>query len=197
MNLRMVIPVEIAVVATLGAIYYGYHAVQDGQAEPAKPAASSSVTPSADPPAPPKVKTTRLVSKKGGFAVGVPEKVMAKKIGPAVTMTTADKTLNVAIGAVAPATLTATSDALMRDVKKTYTNVRVTKTQADEIDGNKAKATYARARNPQKLQVTFVHVVVKSKTRNYVISAFTAADSDPLFVVPRVNAIIDTFEVIK
>lgn len=193
----MVIPVEIAVVATLGAIYYGYHAVQDGQAEPAKPAASSSVTPSADPPAPPKVKTTRLVSKKGGFAVGVPEKVMAKKIGPAVTMTTADKTLNVAIGAVAPATLTATSDALMRDVKKTYTNVRVTKTQADEIDGNKAKATYARARNPQKLQVTFVHVVVKSKTRNYVISAFTAADSDPLFVVPRVNAIIDTFEVIK
>jgi hypothetical protein len=193
----MVIPAEIAVVAMLGAIYYGYHAVADAQEEPAKPAASSSATPSAEPTAPPKVKTTRLVSKKGGFAVGVPESVTAKKIGPAVSMTTADKTLNVAIGAVAPATLSATSAALMRDVKNTYTKVRVTRTQTDEVDGHKARATYARARNAEKLQITFVHVVVKSKTRNYVISAFTAADSDPLFVVPRVNAIIDTFEVIK
>jgi hypothetical protein len=42
-----------------------------------------------------------------------------------------------------------------------------------------------------------VSVVVKSKTRNYVISTFTVLDSDPMFIVPRVNAIIDTFEVIK
>ena len=197
MNLRMVIPVEIAVVATLGAIYYGYHAVQDAQQEPARPAASSSVTPSTDPPAPPKVKTTRLVSKKGGFAVGVPESVTAKKVGPAVTMTTADKTLNVAIGAVVPAKLSATNAALLRDVKKTYTNVRVTRSQPLEVDEHKARATYGRARNADKVQISFVSVVVKSKTRNYVISAFTAVDSDPLFIVPRVNAIIDTFEVIK
>jgi hypothetical protein len=193
----MVIPVEIAVVATLGAVYYGYHAVQDAREEPAKPAASSSVAPSTEPPAPPKVKTTRLVSKKGGFAVGVPEKVTAKKVGPAVTMTTADKTLNVAIGAVVPAKLSATSEALLRDVKKTYTKVRVTRSQSEEVDGHKALATYGRATNPEKVPISFVSVVVKSKTRNYVISTFTVLDSDPMFIVPRVNAIIDTFEVIK
>jgi hypothetical protein len=42
-----------------------------------------------------------------------------------------------------------------------------------------------------------VNVVVRAETRNYVISAFTAADSDPMFVVPRLNAILDTFEVIE
>jgi hypothetical protein len=47
------------------------------------------------------------------------------------------------------------------------------------------------------VRITFVNVVVKAETRNYVINAFTAADSDPLFVVPRVNAVIDTFEVVK
>ena len=51
--------------------------------------------------------------------------------------------------------------------------------------------------NAKKVQISFVNVVVKAKPRNYAINAFTAADSDPLFVVPRVNAIIDTFEVIK
>jgi hypothetical protein len=191
----MVIPVEIAVVAMLGTIYYGYHAVQDAQ-EPAKRAASSGA-PSAEPTAPPKVKTTRLVSKNGGFAVGVPERVTAKKIGPAVTMTTADKTLDVAIGAVAPAPLAATSDALLRELRRTYTKVRVTRSQALEVDGHKAKATYGRARNDKKVELSFVNVVVKTKSRNFVISAFTAADSDPLFVVPRVNAVIDSFEVIK
>ena len=78
MNLRMVIPVEIAVIAVLGAIYYGYHAVKDPP-EPAKP--TSSQTPSAEPSALPKVDTTRLVSKQGGFAVGVPENVKSEKVG--------------------------------------------------------------------------------------------------------------------
>lgn len=184
----MVLPIELAVIGLLGAIYYGYHAIQDPQ-EPAKP--TSSRTPSAVP----KVDTTRLVSKKGKFAVGIPENVTAKKIGPAVTMTTADKSLNVAIGAVAPGKISATSAALMRDVKRTYTNVRVTRSQMQDVDGHKSKATYGRAQNAKKVQISFVTVVVRAESRNYVISVFTSAGSDPLFVVPRVNAILDTFEV--
>jgi hypothetical protein len=192
----MIVPVEIAVIALLGAGYYGYHAVQDPQSD-GKSKTASTQTSSAKPSEPPKVKTTRLVSKTGKFAVGVPEDVTAKKIGPAVTMTTADKILNVAIGAVLPGKLSVTSAALMRDVKRTYSDVRVTRTQTQEVDGQKARATYGRALNADKVQVSFVTVVVKTETRNYVISAFTVADSDPMFVVPRVNAVIDSFEVIK
>ena len=64
------------------------------------------------------------------------------------------------------------------------------------IDGHQAQATYGRARNADKVRITFVNVVVKAERRNYAINAFSAADSDPMFVVPRVNAIVHSFEVI-
>ncbi len=196
MNLRMVIPIELAVIGLLGAAYYGYHAVQGPEPE-AKPTGTETATSRPDPSPSPALKTTRLVSKKGKFAVGVPEDVTAKKVPPAVTMTTADKTFNVAIGPVAPAKLSAINKALQRDLDKAYTDVRVTRSETKDIDGHKATQTYGRALNDNKVSISFASIVVKSKTRNYVISAFTAADSDPTFVVPRVDAVINTFEVLE
>ena len=190
----MVIPVEIAVVAMLGAMYYGYHAVQDPQ-EPAKSKSASSQKPSAMPSVP-KVNTTRLVNKKGGFAVGVPDDVTAKKVNFAVQMTTADKVMSVLAGPAEAGPLAANSKAFTRAMKQSYTDVRVVRTESKEIDGRKAKATYGRAVNDEKKQVSFVSVAIKAKPQNFAIYAFTAVDSDPMFVVPRVNAIINSFEVI-
>jgi len=195
-NLRMVIPVEIAVIGLLGAAYYGFHAVQGSEPE-AKPTESRTDSAKPTPSPAPTVKTTRLASKQGKYAVGVPEDVSAKKVPPAITMTTADKTLHVAIGPVPPAKLAAINKALIRDMKTTYTDVRVTRSESEDVDGHKATQTYGRALNDKKVPISFVNVVVKSKTRNYVISAFTAAGSDPIFVVPRVNAVINTFEVLE
>jgi hypothetical protein len=194
----MVIPVEIAVIAALGAIYYGYHAVQDAQVpqESAK-TASPSPTPSAEPSPVPTVDTTRLVSKKGGFAVGVPKNVKGKKIGVGVTMTTADQVLSAVVAPVESGTISASSAAFLRGMKKEYTKVRVVRSEENTIDGHQAKATYGRARNANKVKVTFVNVVVKAEPRNFAINAFSAADSDPTFIVPRVNSIIHSFEVIE
>ena len=196
MNLRMVIPVEIAVIAVLGAIYYGYHAVQDPP-EPAK--AASSQTPSAEPSALPKVGTTRLVSKQGGFAVGVPENVKSKKVGPAVTMTSGDKVLTVVVSPIESGTIAASKAAFMRGMRQTYSDVRKTGTENPTVDGRKAEATYGLAVNPKKkkTQIRFVNVVVKDTPRNFAITVFTAADADPLFVLPRVNAVVETFEVLE
>ncbi len=194
MNLRMVIPVEIAVIAVLGAIYYGYHAVKD-PTEPAK--ATSSQTPSAEPSALPKVDTTRLVSKQGGFAVGVPENVKSKKVGPAVTMTSGDKVLTVVISPIESGTIAASKAAFMRGMRQTYSDVRKTGTENPTVDGRKAEATYGLAVNPKKTQIRFVNVVVKDTPRNFAITVFTSADADPLFVLPRVNAVVDTFEVLE
>jgi hypothetical protein len=194
-KLRMVIPIQIAVIGLLGALYYGYHAVK-GQDTDAKPEPASR-TATASPSPLPKVETTRVVSKKGGFAVGVPDTVMGKKVGPTVTMTTADKVLSVLVGPIQSGKISVGTDAFMRGMKKAYTDVKVTSTETPTVDGHKAKATYGRATNEKKVRITFVNVVVKAETRNYVINAFTAVDSDPLFVVPRVNAVIDTFEVVK
>jgi hypothetical protein len=191
----MVIPIQIAVIGLLGAIYYGYHVVKgpDPEAKPAPASRTASATPSPVP----EVRTTRLVSKQGKYAVGVPEDLKAKKDPPAVTMTTPDSALYVAIGPVPPAKISAINKALMGDLKKTYTDVRVTRSQSQDVDGHKATQTYGRALNAKKVPISFVNVVVKSKTRNYVISAFTGAGSDPIFVLPRVNAVINTFEVLE
>ncbi len=195
MKLRMVIPIQIAVIGLLGAIYYGYHAVKgpEPEAEPDPASRTASATPSPVP----NVETTRLVSKKGGFAVGVPDTVAAKKVGPTVTMTTADKVMSVLVAPIQGGRISVGTDTFMRSMKKAYTDVKVTSTEAPKVDGHKARATYGRATNEKKVEITFVNVVVKAETRNYVINAFTAVDSDPLFVVPRVNAVIDTFEVVE
>jgi hypothetical protein len=195
-NLRMVIPVELAVIGLLGAAYYGYHAVQGPEPE-ARPTGSQAASAKPTPSPAPVIKTTRLVSKQGKFAVGVPEDVSAKKVPPAVTMTTADKTLHVAIGPVPAAKLAAINKALMRNLKQSYSDVRTTRSESEDVDGHKATQTYGRALNDKKVPISFVNVVVKSKTRNYVISAFTGGGSDPTFVVPRVNAVINTFEVLE
>ena len=112
-------------------------------------------------------------------------------------MMTADKTLSVLAGPAEIGTIQKSSTAFLQAMKQSYKNVRVVRSEERKIDGHQAKLTYGRAENDKKVQISFVNVVVKAKPRNYAINAFTAADSDPLFVVPRVNAIIDTFEVIK
>ena len=197
MNLRMVIPVQIAVIGLLGAIYYGYHAVKgpEPQAKPDPTSRTASASPTPSPT--PEIATTRLVSKRGGFAVGVPDDVKAKKVGPAVTMMSADKVLSVVVAPVESGPISVSRKAFMRGMKEIYTKVKVTRTESQTIDGKKATATYGQARNAKKVQIRFVNFVVKSSPRNYAINAFTTRESDPLFVLPRVNAIANSFEVIK
>jgi hypothetical protein len=193
----MVIPVQIAVIGLLGATYYGYHAVKGPEPEAKPDSASRTASASPTPSPTPEVATKRLVSKRGGFAVGVPENITAKKVGPAVTMMSADKALSVVIAPVESGTISVSSKAFMQGMKAAYTNVKVTRTEDQMVDGHKAKATYGTAKNAKKVQLRFVNIVVKSTPRNFAINAFTASNSDPLFVVPRVNAVANSFEVIK
>ena len=193
MKLRMVLPLEIAVICLVGAIYFGYHAFHGSEPD-TKP--DGSRTASATPTIAPTVKTTRLVNRKASFAIGVPDKVIAKKVDFTVQMMTADKTLSVLAGPAESGTISKSSKVFLRAMKQSYKNVRVVRTERREIDGHQARLNYGRAQTAQKVQISFVNVVVKAKPRNYVINALTAANSDPLFVLPRVNAIIETFEVI-
>jgi hypothetical protein len=189
----MVIPVQIAVVGLLGAVYYGYHAMKgpEPQAKPDPTSRTATASPT------PEVATKRLVSKRGGFAVGVPDDVKAKKVGPAVTMMSADKVLSVVVAPVESGPISASSKAFMRGMEELYTKVKVTRRDTQTIDGQKAAATYGQARNAKKVQIRFVNFVIKSSPRNYAINVFTTRESDPLFVLPRVNAIANSFEIIK
>ncbi len=194
MNLRMVLPVEIAVIALIGATYYGYHAVRDEPQYTARTGATP--TPTATPSPTPALESKRLVNKKGGFAVGVPKDVEAEKIGLGVTMTTADKVLSVVIAPVESGKLSVSSEAFLRGMKQSYTKVRVTSSDTRTIDGRRATATFGRARSSAKVDLHFLNLVVKAKPHNFSINVFTADGSDQMFILPRVETIIETFEVL-
>lgn len=192
MNLRMVIPIEIAVAALLGAAFFGIHAVKDSAAEPQP---HPSRTPTATPSATSHVSTKRLTDKKGKFVLGVPEDVKARKVGTTVVMTTADQSLSVLVGPVEGGKITKSSSAFVQGMTDRYTSVQVTGSDIRTVGGHRAKATYGQAVNDAKVQIRFVNVVVKATPHNFTINVFTAANADPLFITPRVNAIIDTFKI--
>ena len=142
--------------------------------------------------------TKRLVSKKGGFAVGVPENVKAKKIGPAVTMTTADKVLSVVVAPVESGTISASSKAFMRGMKEIYTKVKVTRTE--DADDRRAQG-HGDVRAGSERQ----EGADQFRQRRGQVRAAQLRDqrlhrsATPIrcSCVPRVNAIVNSFEVIK
>ncbi len=185
MNLRMVVPVQIAVVALLVGSYFAYLAVRGSDED--RPAASASASGS---------EPERLVSAKGGFAIGVPDGVTATKDGRTVTLRTQDKALVVVVGPIGSGALSAGADAFIRSLKVSYTEVRVLRSEKQRVDGRDALATSGEAVNSRKVPIRFVSLAVKARPRNVAITTFAAADADPADVLPITNAIVSRFEVL-
>ena len=184
----MVVPIQIGVIALLAGAYFVYLTV-GGPAETGPE--------SAPPPVVGTIGTTRLVSGKGGFVIGVPEGVTATKIGKTVKLSTPDQTLVVTAGPVEGGSLSTSSEAFVRSLKETYTKVRVLGTQKQEVDGRDALATFGQALNSRMVRVRFVNVVIAAKPQNYAINSFAGFDADPQTVLPKVNAIVNSFTVLK
>lgn len=188
MNFRMVFPIQIGMFALLGGAYFVYLTVS-GPAKTETDAAAPTVVKT--------IETTPIVSGKGGFAIGVPEGVTATKAGKTVNLSGKDKAFVVTAGSVEGGPLSTNSKAFVSSLKATYTEVRVLGTEKQEVDGRKALATYGQALNSKKIRVRFVNVVVAAKPRNYAINSFTGLDTNPSTVLPKVNAIVSSFTVLK
>lgn len=188
MNFRMVFPIQIGMFALLGGAYFVYLTLS-GPAKTEPDAAA--------PPVIKTIETTRIVSGKGGFSIGFPEGVTPTKVGKTVSLSSKDKAFVVTAGPVGGGSLSTNSKAFVSSLKATYTDVRVLGTEKQEVDGRKALATYGQALNSKKIRVRFVNVVVAAKPRNYAINSFTGFDTNPSIVLPKVNAIVSTFTVLK
>ena len=186
--MRMVFPIQIGVFALLGGAYFVCLTVRG----PANTDPGVGAQPVIET-----IETTRIVSQKGGFAIGVPEGVTATKVGKTVSLSSKNKALVVTAGPVEGGSLSTNSKAFVSSLKATYTEVRVLGTENQEVDGRKALATYGQVLNSKKIRVRFVNVVVAAKPRNYAINSFTGLDTNPSIVLPKVNAIVSTFTVLK
>lgn len=188
MNLRMVVPVQIAVIALLVGAYFAYLAVRGSDGDRPATAPTVSTQPTPEP--------QRLVSAKGGFAIGVPAGVTATKAGSTVTLSTRDKALVVVVGPIGRGALADGGKAFVRSLRSSYTDVRVLGTQQQRVDRRNALTTSGEAVNAKKVRVRFVNLIVKAKPRNLSITTFTAADADAAVVLPVTNAIVSRFEVL-
>lgn len=186
LNLRMVLPIQVGLMALLIGGYFLVVTARGSESQPrAKPEPSATV------------KTVPLVVNKGGFRIGVPAGVTPKKIGNTVRLSSVGKELVVTAGPVAGGTLTSSSKAFIRSMKKNYTAVRVLGTDQQTVDGRPALATYGQAVNAKKVRVRFVNVVVRAKPYNFAINSFASFVSDPKVILPKVNAIVSSFSVLS
>ena len=192
----MVIPVQIAVIAPLGAIYYGYHAVQEsaarGQIRIRPRDGLSRVQPSRR-----RWTTTRLVSKRAASrsACPTPSRQEGRPRGHDDHGRQGDVGLwsDRKSGKISPE-----QQRVHAGHEEGVTDVRVVESEWEPMStGTRPRRPTDGHVNEKKEKITFVNVVVKAETRNYAINAFTAVDSDPIVRRAAGDPVNDSLEVIE
>ncbi len=138
----------------------------------------------------------RFVSRAGGFSVRVPAGMSRARDGDAARFTDRARGVAVTVGPTSGGPLRDVSRSLVRRLRAAYTEVRVSKPLRDRIDGRPTLSTYGTARNRAGTELRFAVVVVRARPRNYGLTTFAAAGSDPAEVLPRVTTITRSFRVI-
>lgn len=139
------------------------------------------------------VQTGTVVNKAGGYSVQLPEGMKARRSGPLTRISDRGRALSVTIAPTTSGDPAATNRKVLRSMGTTYRSVILTTSERLQVDGHRAVASYGRATTAKGVQLRFVLVAVREKTRNVAISAFAAADADPERVLPRVRAITNGF----
>ncbi|HET7386487.1 MAG TPA: hypothetical protein VFJ19_07465 [Nocardioidaceae bacterium] len=147
--------------------------------------------------------TTRYVSHRGGFSVRVPHGYTSTRNGRTTRFANRHKTVVVTIGPVGSPAGRARRDRAVRKstgkvlaaMRHGYRRTRVLGHRHDRVDGRKSLITYGRVRTHEHQVLRFVVVVVPAKPRDYAITVFTAARTDPTSVLPRVEAFANSFHV--
>jgi len=141
------------------------------------------------------IATKRFVHRSGGFSVEVPRGMKRERSGRTATFRTHDRSLVVSVGPGSRGPLRATTRRLLGSLRETYASVRVTGSERQQVDGRPALSTAGKARNGDGVRIRFVATVVRARPENYVVAAYTAHDSDPAVVLPRLHAIVNGFAV--
>lgn len=191
MNLKMVVPIQIGIVALLIGSYFVVQAVRGPATPSTVPAATVASTQPAEPALAP------FTSKKGGFELGVPAGMKAARKGKTVTVTSADRSLVVTASPGERGSLSAGGRDFVSSLKAGYTKVKVAGTEKQQVDGRSALATFGQAKNRDGVPIRFVHLVVAAKPRNYVITSYAGRDTDPAVVLPKVNAVVNSFTLLN
>lgn len=181
---KIVALVALGVVALLGAALFGYVTLRGG---------TGGTTDQAKPVS---VHTSRFVSRSGGFSVSVPDGLTVTRSGSSARFTSSDKDLVVSVGPIAGGPLSDATQSLLERVRSGYPRLKLMHGERQQVDGRSAMSIYGQVRNTKGVPLRFVVVTIPARRHNYAVTAFTAHDSDPAVVLPRVDAIVSGFHVL-
>jgi len=140
--------------------------------------------------------TERFVSREGGFSLDLPGDLEVSREGRTAQFSSKDKDLVIVVGPGQSGSLKKASKSFLNTLEGNYASFRLAGTQTDEVDGRRALTSYGQATNSNEVKIRFVAVVVRARPRNYTIAVYTALNSDPSVVLPRVNAVVNGFKVL-
>lgn len=145
----------------------------------------------------PQVATTLLVNRTGGYALDVPAGLTATRNGKVTKIVDKARTIDVTVTPTRPGRPAASNTRVLAEMGSTYQEVDLVDRQRQQVDGRPAAITIGKAVTQEGGKVRFVLITVKGgAARNWSISTFTAADSDPQVVLPQVRAIANGFHVL-
>ncbi len=174
--------VVVGLLALAAAGWFGYLTVRGGRTD-----ATAAAAP---------VHTRRVVSKAGGFSLRVPTDLAVTRASRSVRLTSRGKDLIVSVGPIDGGRLPQATSALLGTVRSGYAHTTVLGHRKERVDGRRARTTYGQVRAKKGgPRLRFVVVTVAARPHNYALTAFTAHDSDPSVVLPRVDAIVSSFHV--
>lgn len=136
------------------------------------------------------------VNRFGGYRFGYPEEWAIDDAGTTSKVTSPDRAIVITFGFGPDGSLRGAAERFADSVLDTYDESSLLKAERQRVGGRRAVLASGIGTNETGVRIRFLVVVVKGPDRNYGISVFTAASSDPAVVVPTANRILDSFRVL-
>jgi hypothetical protein len=144
----------------------------------------------------PSVHTDRVVSRAGHFSVAVPTAMSVDKHGRTVRLSSRDRDLVITVGPGKKGRLPQANRRLLAELASTYGEFEPLAAERLEVGGRPALSASGTLTNRAGVRLRFVAVTVRANPRNYALVAFAARTSNPVSVLPQVNAVASGFEVL-
>jgi hypothetical protein len=134
-----------------------------------------------------------VVNEAGGYRLMAPDGWKVSQQGPTTKLTSPGKQAVVSVGTGNPGALQDAGALFFQQVGRHYENPKLTGVEGKQIGSRPALVYGGLGINDEKVKIKFLAITVQGKPRNYAISVFTAADSDPQQVLPKVNSVVGSF----
>lgn len=189
MNRRVLGPLVVAVVAVVAAVLVLWWTFTGDDGEDSGTTRADASSSSAGLP------TSRLVSRAGGFSLGVPKGLRGREERGTAYLASTDRTLVILVARSEPGDLASVNRRLVQQMRSNYRTLKVQGSRPEQVDGRKGLSTYGSAVTRKGVRFRFVQTTVAARPRNLTVATFAEQSTDPDWVLPRVNAVLSSLKV--